>query len=47
MNELCVVLAHILRRFELTLDKEKPVDKDLLVILRPKQGLHLKLKHRS
>ena len=47
LNEECVAVAHVLHRFELTLDTEKPVTKDFLIILRPKPGLYLKLKHRQ
>ena len=46
LNEEKVVISHILRNFELTLDTEKPVVKEFLIILRPKGGLYLKLKHR-
>ena len=47
LNEEKVALAHILRRFEISLDEEKgEVKKDFLLILRPKSGLHLRLKHR-
>eukprot|EP00731_Ephydatia_muelleri_P030208 Em0021g731a len=46
LNEEKVVIAHILRNFELILDADKPVRKELIVILRPKDGLYLKLKHR-
>ncbi len=48
LNEEKVVLAHILRNFELSLDESKPpVEKDYLLILRPKHGLHLKFKLRE
>ena len=47
LNEEKVVISHILRNFELTLDTEKPVVKENLIILRPKGGLYLKLKHRK
>ena len=47
MNEEKVVIAHILRNFELALDTEKPVRKVSLIVLRPKDGLYLKLKHRK
>ena len=48
MNEEKVVLAHILRNFELSLDETKsPVKMDYLLIVRPKNGLHLKLKPRK
>ena len=47
LNEEKVALAHILRKFEISLDEEKgEVRKDFLLILRPKSGLHLRLKHR-
>ena len=46
LNEEKVVLATILRNFELSLDETKPVLKEYLVILRPKDGLYLKLKRR-
>ena len=47
LNEERVLLAYILRNFEISLDESKlPVLKENLVILRPKGGLHLKLKHR-
>jgi hypothetical protein len=41
-----VVLATILRNFEITLDETKVVSKEYWIILRPKNGLYLKLKHR-
>ena len=47
LNEEKVVLANILRHFEISLDETKPVMKEYLAILKPKDGLHLKLKHRS
>ena len=48
LNEEKVVLAHILRNFELSLDETKPpVEMDYRLILRPKHGLHLKLKPRE
>ena len=47
LNEERVALAHILRKFEISLDESRPVKKDFLVILRPKPGLFLKLKHRD
>ena len=47
MNEERVVLAHILRNFKISLDETKPIKKEFLVILRPKPGLFLKLKHRD
>ena len=48
MNEEKVILAHILRNFELSLDETKPpVEMELLIILRPKHGIHLKLKPRE
>ena len=48
MNEEKVALTHILRNFELLLDEKKsPVKMDYLMILRPKNGLHLKLKPRK
>ena len=47
LNEERVALAHILRNFEFTLDDSKPLKKDFLIILRPKPGLYLKLKHRQ
>ena len=47
LNEEKVALAHILRKFEVSLDEDQgEVEKDFLVILRPKSGLHLRLKHR-
>ena len=47
LNEEKVVLSHILRKFELSLDETKlPIKKEFLIILRPKGGLHLKLTHR-
>ena len=46
LNEERVVLANILRHFELSLDQNKPVEKDYQLILRPKGGLYLKLKQR-
>jgi len=47
LNEEKVALAHILRKFEVFLDEDRgEVEKDFLVILRPKSGLHLRLKHR-
>ena len=46
-NEEKVVIAHILRNFELALDAEKPARKDPILILRPKDGLYLKLRHRK
>ena len=47
LNEEKVVLSHILRKFELSLDETKlPIKKEFLVILRPKGGLYLKLAHR-
>lgn len=46
LNEEKVVLATILRNFEFSLDETKPVVKEFLVILRPKDGLYLKLKRR-
>ena len=47
LNEERVVLAQILRKFEISLDESVPVKKDFLIILRPKPGLFLKLKHRN
>ena len=47
LNEERVALAHILRKFEISLDETKPLKKDFLIILRPKPGLFLKLKHRD
>ena len=48
LNEEKVDLAHILRNFELSLDETKPpVEMDYRLILRPKHGLHLKLKPRE
>ena len=47
MNEEKVILSHLLRRFEFTLDESKIVEKEFLIILRPKDGLYLKLKHRN
>ena len=48
LNEERVVLSHILRHFELSLDETKlPIKKDFLIILRPKGGLHLKLSRRA
>ena len=48
MNEEKVVLAHILRNFEISLDETKPaVEMNFQVILRPKNGLFLKLKPRE
>ena len=46
MNKMRVALAHILRKFEISLDESKPIKKDFLTTLRPKPGLFLKLKHR-
>ena len=46
MNEEKVVLATILRNFEISLDKMKPVGIKPAVILRPKDGVYLKLKRR-
>ena len=47
LNEEKVALAHILRKFEVSLDEDKgEPEKDFLIILRPKSGLHLRLKHR-
>jgi hypothetical protein len=42
-----VVLANILRNFEVSLDETWTVSKEFLLILRPKGGLYLKLKHRT
>ena len=42
-----MVLATILRNFEISLDKTKVVSKEFLLILRPKGGLYLKLKRRE
>ncbi|KAL5487311.1 hypothetical protein EMCRGX_G019898 [Ephydatia muelleri] len=42
LNEEKVVIAYILRNFKLTLDTEKSVKNDFLIILRPKDGLYLK-----
>lgn len=47
LNEEKVVLATILRHFEVFLDEAKPVKKEIMIIMRPKGGLHLKLKHRQ
>lgn len=47
LNEEKVVIAHVLRNFELILDEGKPIRKESIAILRPKDGLYLKLKHRS
>ena len=47
MNEELVVLAHILHKFEMSLDETRPPTKDYLIILRLKPGLFLKLKHRN
>ena len=47
MNEEMVVLATILRNFEISLDETKVVSKESLLILRPKGGLYLKLKRRG
>ena len=42
-----MALAHILRTFEVSLDGDKgEVEKDPLGTLKPKSGLHLRLKHR-
>ncbi len=47
MNEEKVVLALILRNFELSLDETKPsVEMDFKIILRPKNGLYLKFVPR-
>ena len=46
LNEERVAIAHVLRRFHLSLDETRLPEKDYLVILRPKPGLFLKLKHR-
>ncbi len=45
-NEELTVVAHILRRFEFSLDETRPPEKDSFVVLRPKP-LYLKLKARS
>lgn len=46
LNEEKVVIAHILRQFELSLDETRSPEKAaFFVILRPKP-LFLKLKHR-
>ena len=47
LNEERVALAHILRKFEISLDESKPIKKEFLIILRPKPGLFLKLKRRD
>ena len=47
MNEEMVVLATILRNFEISLDETKVVSKESLLILRPKGGLYLKLRRRG
>ena len=47
MNEMKAAVGTILRHFELTSDPEQPPQKDLQIILRPKNGLFLKLKHRN
>jgi len=47
LNEEKVALAHILRRFEVSLDEDQgEVEKDPLATLKPKSGLYLRLKHR-
>ena len=46
MNEMKAALGTILRHFELTLDPDRLPEKDLQIILRPKNGLFLKLKQR-
>lgn len=48
LNEEKVVLAHILRNFELSLpdDDRKNVTKRFMIILRPKDGLCLQLTPR-
>ena len=46
MNEERVVLATILRNFEISLDETKPVCREAIVLLKPKDGLYLKLKRR-
>ena len=43
MNEMKATLGTILHHFELTLDPDRPPQKDLQIILRPKNGLFLKL----
>ncbi len=45
LNEERVVIAHILRCFELSLDETRPPEEDFFVIMRP-NPLYLKLKHR-
>ena len=47
MNEEMVVLATIVRNFEIFLDETKVVSKESLLILRPKGGLYLKLRRRG
>ena len=47
INEMKTILSCILRHFELTLDPDRPPQKNLQVIMRPKNGLYLKLKHRN
>ena len=46
MNEMLMALAHILHKFEISLDESKPIKKDFLATLKPKPGLFLKLKNR-
>ncbi|XP_045401437.1 cytochrome P450 4B1 isoform X1 [Lemur catta] len=47
MNEIKVVTALCLLRFEFSLDPSRPPIKDLQLILRSKNGIHLRLKSLS
>jgi cytochrome P450 len=47
LNEEKVILAHILRNFEISLPEDFKVEKMFLLILRPKDGLYLNLKIRE
>ena len=47
MNELKVTVAHILRRFELSLDDDHPVELGYVILVYPRTGLYLKLVERK
>ena len=47
MNEMKAAVGTILHHFELTLDPDRLPVADLQIILRPKNGLYLKLKPRN
>ena len=47
IHEMKAILSCILRHFELSLDPDRPPQKEFKLIVRPKDGLYLKLKRRN